>query len=83
MLADEINRKNKVSYTKSIQIAFIINPNWIQGRREGSYRDRCMSIRMPHDSSKLTGIHQVSSSPARLCCPAAGRLVTAVAPWMG
>jgi hypothetical protein len=34
---------NKVSYTKGIQIAFIINPNWIQGKWEGSYRDRCMS----------------------------------------
>ena len=35
------NRTNKVSYTKGIQIAFIINPNWIQGKWEGSYRVGC------------------------------------------
>jgi hypothetical protein len=42
-----INRTNKVSYTKGIQIAFIINPSWIQGKWEGSYRDRCTSMGMP------------------------------------
>ena len=30
-----VNQTNKVSYTKGIQIAFIINPNWIQGKWEG------------------------------------------------
>ncbi len=31
MLADEINRTNKVSYTKCIQIAFRINPGSNEG----------------------------------------------------
>ena len=50
MLEDEISRTNKISYTKSIHIAFVINPNWIQGKWEGSYRDHCTSMHM-HDCS--------------------------------
>ena len=46
MLANEINWTNKVSYKKFIQIAFVINTNWIKGRREGSYLDRCTSMCM-------------------------------------
>ena len=61
-----VHRTNKVSYTKGIQIAFIINPNWIQGKWEGSYRDRCTSM------DAMT-IRQVSSSPARLCYPVTRR----------
>ena len=80
MLADEISRTNKISYTKSIQIAFVINPNWIQGKWEGSYRDHCTSMHM-HDCSmqrkEFTKCRQArpdfaALSPADRCRPVDG-----------
>jgi hypothetical protein len=74
---DEINRTNKVSYTKCIQIAFIINPNWIKGRREGSYQDCCTLMRMVTTRIELTNCRKARPDFA------APRRPTAVAPWMG
>jgi hypothetical protein len=55
---NEINRTNKVSYTKCIQIAFIINPKWIKGRRDGSYQDCCTLMRMLATRIELTKCRQ-------------------------
>ena len=59
MLANEINWTNKVSYKKFIQTAFVINPNWIKGRREGSYLDRCTSMCMLRQESVLLSSNQI------------------------
>ena len=73
MLANEINWTNKVSYKKFIQIAFVINTNWI---KEGRELPRSLHIDV-HGETRIE--FQVSSSPARLCCPAAAGPATRTA----